>query len=295
MLNKSVYPTDLLSIASICQLIGLGKPGGVRRRFETLSVGFRNDIIVTQEETPMSRTLHILLLEDCHNDARLILDELRRAGFTADWANASRPRSTLSPSLTRSWTSSCSTTMCPSSTALRALGLVRDRGLNVPVIMITGALGDEAAVECLKQGAADYLLKDRLARLGQAVMRVLDQTEALARQRRAEQSLRDSEARKTAILETAVDAIITIDDRGLVESVNPATERIFGYAADVMVGQNINLLMPYPDRGDHDRYLDDYLDDRAQKLLGIGRELIGRRNDGSRFPVELTVCEDPAR
>ena len=118
---------------------------------------------------------------------------------------------------------------------------------------------------------------------------MLDQTEALARQHRAEQSLRDSEARKTAILQSAVDAIITIDDRGLVESVNPATERIFGYAADVMVGQNINLLMPYPDRGDHDRYLDDYLTTAPEKLLGIGRELIGRRSDGSRFPVELTV------
>ena len=73
----------------------------------------------------------------------------------------------------------------PQFDALRALRLVQERGLDVPVIVLTGALGDEAAVECLKQGACDYLLKDRLARLGQAVTQALDQKQARDECRRA--------------------------------------------------------------------------------------------------------------
>jgi two-component system, LuxR family, sensor kinase FixL len=103
--------------------------------------------------------------------------------------------------------------------------------------------------------------------------------------------LEDSEARTRAILETAVDAIITIDERGVVESLNPAAERLFGFANDEIIGQNVNILMPSPYKEEHDAYLSNYLTTGRKKIIGIGREVVGRKKDGSTFPMELAVSE----
>jgi PAS domain S-box-containing protein len=105
---------------------------------------------------------------------------------------------------------------------------------------------------------------------------------------------RSQEARLKAILDTVVDAIITIDERGLIETVNPAAERIFGYAAAEMVGRNVRCLMPEPYRSGHDGYLRRYLDTRVPKVIGIGREVVGQRRDGTVFPMELAVSETVA-
>jgi len=107
----------------------------------------------------------------------------------------------------------------------------------------------------------------------------------------AEAVLRDSEARTRAILQTAVDAIITIDTGGLIESFNPAAERLFGYTADEVLGQNISMLMPSPYREEHDGYLARYLQTGDPHIIGIGREVCARRRDGTTFPVSLAVSE----
>ena len=109
--------------------------------------------------------------------------------------------------------------------------------------------------------------------------------------RSAIQRLQDSESRTRAILETAVDAVITIDERGRIESVNPATERLFGYSADDLTGKNVKLLMPAPYQEEHDGYLQNYLNTGQRKIIGIGREVVGRRQDGTTFPMDLAVSE----
>src|SRR6516164_10012214 len=103
--------------------------------------------------------------------------------------------------------------------------------------------------------------------------------------------LRDSEARTRAILQTAVDGIITIDTGGLIESFNPAAERLFGYTADEVLGQNISMLMPSPYRQEHDSYLARYLQTGEPHIIGIGREVRARRRDGTTFPISLAVSE----
>jgi PAS domain S-box-containing protein len=106
-----------------------------------------------------------------------------------------------------------------------------------------------------------------------------------------EQALRDSEARMAAILDTAVDAIITIDEEGVIQSVNPATSRLFGYKPEEMLGQNLRLLMPEPYRSEHHDYIRHYLETGEKRIIGIGREVLGRRKNGEVFPMELAVSE----
>jgi PAS domain S-box-containing protein len=107
----------------------------------------------------------------------------------------------------------------------------------------------------------------------------------------AEQSLAASQARLRAIVETAVDGIITIDARGTVHTINPAAERLFGVSAAEIVGRNVNVLMPEPDRSQHDQYIRNYLTTGVARIIGIGREVVGRRSDGSTFPMDLAVSE----
>ncbi|MDT0499082.1 PAS domain S-box protein [Algiphilus sp. W345] len=102
-------------------------------------------------------------------------------------------------------------------------------------------------------------------------------------------ALAEALERHRAILDTAVDGIITIDDRGIVESFNHAAERMFGYAADEVIGRNIKLLMPQPYRRDHDQYIKNYLSTGQARIIGIGREVEGLRKDGTVFPMDLAV------
>ena len=102
---------------------------------------------------------------------------------------------------------------------------------------------------------------------------------------------RESEALYEAVIRTSLDAIVTIDEAGLIEAVNPATERMFGYAEAELVGRNIAMLMPSPHRENHDAYLQRYLRSGQAHILGIGRQVSALRRDGTVFPVELSVTE----
>jgi len=116
-------------------------------------------------------------------------------------------------------------------------------------------------------------------------------TRDITERMRTEAEIRDRENRMRAILNTVLDGIITIDDRGTIENFNPAAARIFGYRPDEVVGRNVKILMPEPFHGEHDTYLKHYLDTGQAKVIGLRRELTGMRRNGSTFPMELAVSE----
>lgn len=109
--------------------------------------------------------------------------------------------------------------------------------------------------------------------------------------KQARRALQESEAHAQAILETTVDGIITIDERGRIQSFNQAAEEIFGYSEDEVLGRNVKMLMPSPYREEHDEYLRSYRETGRREIIGIGREVTGQRKDGSTFPMDLAVSE----
>jgi len=102
-------------------------------------------------------------------------------------------------------------------------------------------------------------------------------------------ALRESEERLRAVIDSMVIGVITIDGRGVVQSFSPGAERMFGYAPDDVVGNNIRMLIPEPRHSEHDSYIANYINTGEAKIIGKGRVVEGRRKDGSTFPMELEV------
>ena len=177
----------------------------------------------------MNQPLRVLIAEDNPQDAKLNVLELRQAGFDPDWQRVDTEAAFLSQ-LHANWDIILSDYEMPQFGGLRALELLNESGLDVPFIIISGTIGEEEAVEAMKLGATDYLLKDRLARLGKAVSNALEQRRLRRERKAAEVALSESEERFRGYFELGlIGMAITSPDKGYIE-VNDELCRMLGYA-----------------------------------------------------------------
>jgi PAS domain S-box-containing protein len=155
------------------------------------------------------------------------------------------------------------------------------------------AMGAGADLYGLHRRGHEFAVEVSLSplRTSHALPLVLATVHDVTERKLAALALQESEARMRAIYETAIDAIITIDERGALERLNPAAERLFGYAEAEVAGRNVSMLMPQPHRALHDGYLAHYRQTGEKRIIGTGREVEGLRKDGSVFPMELSVAE----
>lgn len=181
----------------------------------------------------MFTPLRILILEDSPTDTELMLYELRSSKLEVTWQRVETEADYLSQ-LNAGFDVIIADYNMPQFQAMRALEILQERGLDIPLIIVSGSISEEVAVECMKQGAADYLLKGRLVRLGQAVMRAVQEKKLLDQKRQAEAALQESEERFRRLADNAPDIIYryrVIPTRGF-EYISPAVTAITGYTPE---------------------------------------------------------------
>ncbi|MEA3204371.1 MAG: hypothetical protein QOI63_2053 [Thermoplasmata archaeon] len=176
----------------------------------------------------MPDTLQVLIVEDRAADAELMAKELRKAGFTLDWQRVETERE-LKLRLTPRLDLILTDYNLPGFGAMPVMAALQGTGLDIPIIVVSGSLGDEKAAEVLTAGATDYILKDRMARLGPAVRRALQERQTRLAKLKAEETLRRSERQMRGILSTIDDIVwsVSLPDSKVLY-LNPAAERLLG-------------------------------------------------------------------
>jgi len=174
----------------------------------------------------MKTAIHILILEDVSSDAELIELELRKSDFPYITQRVDTKETFLHA--LKNWSPDLllSDYELPGFTGMEAINLVQKHYPHIPVIVVTGSINEETAVQCMKAGAANYVLKDHLLRLNPGIKEALNTKRIKEEKVKAEQTLKEQDAHLQSILDHMLDGVITIDERGKITSFNPAAEKL---------------------------------------------------------------------
>ena len=206
-----------------------------------------------QMRLTVGHPLDLLIVEDSESDAELVAGELRRHGFDVAFERVDTGPALEAALEAREWLLVLCDYNLPGFDSQEALRIIRERGNGLPFVILSGTIGEEAAVEALRAGAMDIVVKTNLSRVGAVVDRVLLDAENHRKLRKGEAALLESEARKTSILESALDAVITIDQEGRILDFNAAAEAMFGYTRAEVTGEPMaGLIVPPSLRHEHE-------------------------------------------
>lgn len=188
----------------------------------------------------MTEPLRLLIVEDSEDDALLIVRALQRIGYTLTFERVDKAEPLQFALAREPWDLVISDYAMPGFNGLDALRIVRESQLDLPFIIVSGTIGEEIAVQAMKSGAHDYVMKGNLTRLGPAVERELQDAQVRLAHRKADEELR----KLSRAIEQNPAAVIITDVDGIIEYVNPKFSQFSGYEAEEVLGKNVNILRP---------------------------------------------------
>jgi PAS domain S-box-containing protein len=230
----------------------------------------------------MSKPLRILIVEDSEEDALLLLMELRRNGYEPESERVETREAMKEALQRREWDVVISDYVMPKFSGLEALTTLKESGLDLPFIIVSGNIGEDIAVEAMRAGAHDYILKGNLKRLVPAVERELRDAET----RRSRKRVEEERIRLAAAVESAVDAVVITDPCGIIRYVNPAFEKITGRSREEVDGRELGIL----DGGMHEGPFSQKVQDAMKRDEPWTGRLTGRKKDGTLYEEECTYA-----
>jgi len=239
----------------------------------------------------MPKPLNVLMIEDSEDDALLLTRALKKNGYEPNIGRVQTARDMSRALESAPWDIILCDFHMPAFSGTEAIDLLKKTGLDIPLIVVSGAIGEETALDCIHRGASDYIMKGNLTRLGMAVQRGLEEKAMRGHHRQDEEALRRSEEKYRTILESIGDGYFETDLAGNFTFFNDALQRIWGYAKEELTGMNYRK---YTDARTakllHQLYSQTYQTGNPGKMMDY--EII--RKDGERLMLQqsFTLLKD---
>jgi PAS domain S-box-containing protein len=230
----------------------------------------------------MSKPLRIIMVEDSEDDALLTIRALKKGGYEPVYERVETAEAMRKALRKKTWDVILCDYKMPQFNGLAAIALLKETGVDIPIIIVSGAIGEETAVECMRSGAQDYVMKGNLSRLVSAIERELKEAESRTQRIRAEEALEESETKYDELAHFLPQIVFETDMKGNITFVNHAAHSISGYSPEEF-NRGLNVLqLLVPEEWDRARF-------NIQGLLH-GKKLQGNeftflRKDGRTFPV----------
>ncbi len=191
----------------------------------------------------MAEPLRVLLVEDNEDDALLLLRRLKAEGFDPDWLRVENAAGLRSALTARAWDVVLADYALPQFSGTEALDVVMKTGLDIPVILVSGTIGEEIAIAAMRAGAVDYIMKDKLGRLGPSIRREVAEARIRADKRKADEELRESARRWQTTFDSITDAICLLDKDGRMLQCNKAHHRFLDKPEAEVIGEKCYKLV----------------------------------------------------
>jgi len=232
----------------------------------------------------MSKSLRVLIVEDSKFDARVLLGELEHGGYRPDYELVDNPQDMRAALSAKPWDIVISDYVMPDFSGLDAIRILKESGLYIPIIIVSGKIGEDTAVEAMKTGAHDYLIKGNLARLIPAIERELGEAQERIKHMHAEAELKRTRETLESFINNTSDAITITDLERKILQVNKGFEKIYGWTAGEAVGMKLPTvpenMVPEVEK---------FLTEVKNGNIITAYETIRQRKDGSIFDVSVTI------
>ncbi|MBI5676424.1 MAG: PAS domain S-box protein [Nitrospirae bacterium] len=229
----------------------------------------------------LKKPLRLLIVEDSEDDALLLLRELKKGGYMPVSERIETSEAMKTSLEKNRWDIIISDYVLPRFSGLAALNILKESGQDIPFIIVSGNIGEDIAVEAMKAGAHDYIIKGNLKRLIPAVEREL--REAGVRGER--KIIEEDRIRLMAAVESAPDAIMITDASGMVQYMNPSFERITGYSREEAIGHHLHML----DRGSNDEAVYQAIREAMKQGRPWNGLIISKKKDGTLYHEDCTI------